>query len=176
MTDETSFEYKVAVVGPGIKVEKPVEESKALSVLQVIMSNAPASSVPGHSVSAAGTPVVGRGQRLSLREFLEDSGAKNNPAKIVVMGRFLRDLEGQSDFSREEIKARFRSAGEPLPGNLPRDFTAAIASAWIAEDPSNVGRYYVTRKGDESAEKNFVGSSPTTKGRKRRGADNAETA
>jgi hypothetical protein len=55
------------------------------------------------------------------------------------------------------VKARFRNAGEPVPGNLPRDFTWTISNGWIAEDAHNLGHYYVTQKGKTAIAERFSG-------------------
>jgi len=76
-------------------------------------------------------------------------------AKILTVGRYVRDFEGRGDFTRDEIRERFRSAGEPQPANFPRDFQKAVRAGWIAEDPKKRGRFYVTRTGDELIDRGF---------------------
>jgi len=101
------------------------------------------------------------GQRVSLREYLQSAALDRGiHTKILAVGRYLRDFEGQSDFTREDIRNQFRSAGEPQPANFPRDFQKALRAAWIAEDRQN-GRYYVTRTGDQEIDRRQdQGSAP----------------
>jgi len=63
--------------------------------------------------------------------------------------------EGKETFVREDIKARFQSARERLPANFPRDFSVAIGKGLIAEDHTNGGYYYVTKKGVQAVERQF---------------------
>jgi hypothetical protein len=91
--------------------------------------------------------------RISLREFLDQVGARSNPEKITAFASFLRDHQQQEDYSRDDLRACFRSAGEALPGNFARDFQMAVQSGWIAEEHGKPGRYYLTRKGDDAIRK-----------------------
>jgi hypothetical protein len=116
-----------------------------------------------------------RMQRLSIREFIEEVGGRSFHAKVAAIGQYMRDHEGQQDFTREDVKVRFRSAGEIMPGNFPRDFQKALQAGWIAEDPQSRGRYYVTRRGDEAIDQKFEGaSSATPRQRRRRRSSNSE--
>jgi hypothetical protein len=174
MSDSKETPYKLTLVGPGLKVEKPIEEAKALGVLQIALGGVPAEF---DGIARPTTPTVGRGLRpgqpLSLREYVEEFGGSTYSAKIVTIGRYLRDHEQKNDFSRDEIKARFRTAGEALPKNLPRDFQTAIQAGWIAPDHEKAGRFYVTRRGDEAAENKFLGT-PLPKARSRSKNDRLE--
>jgi hypothetical protein len=166
MTEADDTPFKYTLVGPGIAIERNLGETVAFATLQVALGTAP--SVPVLSPSGPAVQPNANGRKLSLREFMLESGAKTYPSKIVVTGRYLRDHESRADFSRDEIRDRFRSAGEPPASNLPRDFTAAVGAGWIAEDHENRGRYYVTRKGDEAADRQFEGGAPSTKARRKR--------
>src|SRR5690606_11560684 len=110
-------------------------------------------------------------------EFLEETGGSSFHEKIAAIARYMRDHEGQQDFSREDIKVRFRSAGEVMPGNFPRDFQKALQAGWVAEDPQNRGRFYVTRRGDDAIDQKFERvSSPKVRLRRRRRASAPELA
>jgi hypothetical protein len=78
------------------------------------------------SLMGAGNAPAGGGRRMSLREFLDESQASRNPDKITVIGEYLYQHEGKSEFSRDDIKGRFKHAGEGAPANFPRDFSWAV--------------------------------------------------
>jgi hypothetical protein len=172
--DETPKLYKFSLTGPGVSISQDLDQSKALAMLHVAwgensMRLAAASigqsEMPADQASLANEV---RKQPLSLREFLEANAGRSNPTKIATIGRFMRDHENQGDFGREDVRARFRTAGEPLPGNFARDFQAALQAGWIAEDHQNRGRFYVTRRGDDAIERHFEGDKPTTARPRRR--------
>jgi hypothetical protein len=144
--------FRVTLHGPGVQVDKQIDQAAALAILRVALGdmNVSASTVePPKGAEAAEK----QRPRLSLREYLDSVDARSNPEKITAFGSYLRGHAGQEDFTREDIKASFRSAGETLPANLPRDFGSAAQNGWIAEDPAKGGRFYVTRKGEEAVKR-----------------------
>lgn len=162
-TEGSEIAYEIRLSGPGIKIDKHIDQSTAFAVLQMVFGGAGGAEGP----TAASAPHDRSSQPrqqppLSVREFLESSRAKTNSERIATFGAFLRDHQKQQDFTREDIRVSFKNAGEPLPGNLARDFQATLQEGWIAEDHQNSGRYYVTRKGDELISRNF-GNEPKTK-------------
>lgn len=182
MGEDADEKYEVKVKGPGIAADRNVTLPKALAVLQIIFGqeySPPSALAPGGGLSSlaiqkAPTLGTGKGQRLSVREYLAEVAGKSIHAKIATVGRYIRDFEGLNDFSRDDIKARFRSAGELMPGNYPRDFQKAIQAGWIGEDPQNRGRFYVTRTGDEAIDRKFDGgavAAPVRTCRRRRVVD-----
>jgi hypothetical protein len=174
MTESTAGEgYRATVVGPGIQAERDVDLQMAMAIVQVMFGTgalAPADVALVTPRSAGRVGPSDHNQRLSIREFLESVGGRNIPAKIAAIARYMRDHEAQNEFSRDDIRVRFRSAGEVMPGNFPRDFQKTLQAGWIAEDPQNRGRFYVTRRGDEAIDQKFEGapSSPTRSRRRRR--------
>jgi hypothetical protein len=175
MPEDANAICKITVSGPGIQAEKEVSLQLAMSVMQVMFGGS-LKDVLGPS--GAGNEQVRptydasqpeRMQRLSIREFIEDVGGRSFHTKIAAIGRYMRDHEGQQDFSRDDVKVRFRSAGEIMPGNFPRDFQKALQAGWIAEDPQSRGRFYVTRRGDEAIDQRFEGAgSAIVRPRRRR--------
>jgi hypothetical protein len=160
MTEEIAHEsYKVTVTGPGIQADRNVDLAMAVAVMQVMFGTGvtPTGNLKPAALAGLGSHSVAteRTQPLSIREFLGSVGARNIPAKITAIGRYMRDHEAQQDFSREDVKVRFRSAGEVMPGNFPRDFQKAVQAGWVAEDPQNRGRFYVTRRGDDAINQGF---------------------
>lgn len=156
MADQTENEsYHLVLKGPGITIDKVVDVRIAGAIAQMTFAGvgalpAATDQRAGQKLTVPSTP----GQRLSLREFLQTTVAgRGIHIKILAVGRYLRDHEQQDDFGRDEVRARFRSAGEPQPANFARDFQKAVRAGWIAEDHQNTGRFYVTRTGDEEIDR-----------------------
>lgn len=141
--------FRLTLAGPGVSIDKEVTQEVALAVLQVALGGRVAPS----GGSAASAP-DSTGPRLSLREFIDLVGVRSNPEKIAAFAAYLRDHAGQEDVARDDIKSCFKSAGEPMPGNFPRDFAGAVQAGLIAEDPKKPGRFYLTRKGEELVGRN----------------------
>jgi hypothetical protein len=165
-------EYHLSLKGRGITINKIVDSRVAGAIAQLtfgqfVSSVAPAG--PGSELRPAPMSNAS-GQKTSLREYLHAATPDRGiHTKILAVGRYMRDVEGQNDFDREDVRGRFRSAGEPQPANFHRDFQKAVRSGWIAEDHQNRGRYYVTRTGDEEIDRRQAQEpAPTRPRRKRR--------
>jgi hypothetical protein len=162
MSDEKGAErFKITVEGDGLKLDRSIDESRAREIINILMGGAAApppgtpriEPLQGPLNAASGQP----GVRLSLREFLNIAQAANWPAKITAIGVYLQDHEGQADFTREDVRARFRHAGEGQPGNYHRDFAVAVGNGWVAEDSRKPGSHYVTNTGRQAVESKFAG-------------------
>jgi hypothetical protein len=170
-------EYELTLKGEGVSVSRKVGEPVARAILDLVMGGilgprreiamrdpreqreAP-SQAPSRSISVR--------ERLSLREYLDEVGAVRNPDKITAIGQYMLEHEDRDLFSRDDVKSRFRTAGEGAPGNFPRDFSVAIGTGWISEDPKSAGNFYVTKKGREALEGRFVANIRRPASRKRR--------
>ena len=171
MSDESET-YSVQIDGAGLSFSREIDAPTLGRVMHAMLGGgqAPPTSLDGEdSIEVASTP---RARPLSLREFLLDVGAKRYSDKIVAIGHYLEEHEGKSGFSRDDIKSRFRTAGEAPPGNFPRDFSVTLAHGWIAEDAGNPGQLYVTTSGREAIEQGFsnVSRPPRRRATKRRRA------
>lgn len=87
------------------------------------------------------------GEVQNPRGALEVSGAKTNPEKIVALAAFVL-RNGADTFKPDDVKAAFRSAREPLPGNFTRDLGRTITAGLVAEDRDVAGAYYLTNKAE----------------------------
>lgn len=142
--------YRFILQGEGIDVDRQVNQAIARHLLNVALAEGDAEPIP-----AVSSVVPRAGDRKSLREFLDEVRAQRNPEKIVAIGDYLDVSEKLPDFSREDIRGKFRAAGEAPPGNFGRDFAWAISNGWIAEDVQNKGRFYVTKTGKEAVGAKF---------------------
>lgn len=154
--------FTVSIEGEGVSVKKTISNEVARQLIAVVMGGSPVGSVAaagsaGIVPSVLAAPVVPSGRRVSLREFLVECQAKRNPDKIAAMAAYLEIHEGTNAFTRDDIKGRFRLAGEAAPGNYGRDFTWAVTNGWIAEDIKAPGSYYVTQTGHSAVKSKFLG-------------------
>lgn len=140
--------YELTLRGPGVTIERKVPESIALTIIGTVMGGGqfvrPAQpwSPPG-----AGMPTGTAATGLTAGEYLSSVEAKRNPDKILAFGAFLMDEMGRETFTRDEVRAMFQSAAEPVPANFHRDFTWAVSNRWLGQQVGAPGAYYVTSTG-----------------------------
>ncbi len=150
------LDYAFTLKGDGIDFAGHVNRSTARSLLDVVL---------GRTSNPPRDPQAVKGQirdvpKQSVREFLNDHGAKRIPEKIAAIGEYIT-AHGATDFSKDEVLTQFRVAREVMPANFRRDFSWAIATGWIAEDPDHPGRFYITQSGKQAVGGSF--SSDVTK-------------
>ncbi len=166
--------FTVTIKGEGLSLERSVSSSVALLVIQAVMGKPPiawntiappaaaaaaAAGNPAHVLgSQSGSSTTAAVPRQSIKNFIDDSGASAIASKIVAVGIYLRDVELQPEFTREDILTWLRNAREPAPTNLPRDVQTTIRNGWIAEDPRNKNHFFVTGAGDTALSSKFEGS------------------
>lgn len=154
MSEPVAKMFSLRLSGDGINIEQQIEQRVALQVLQVVMG--------GGSPAVAPQGIGGKpdarspdGVVLSLREHLDKIGPSKKPEQIVTIAHYVCEIEGQADFSRDDIRSRFITAREPPPGNFGRDFAIALKNGWIAEVHGKKDRFYVTAKGTQAINNNF---------------------
>jgi hypothetical protein len=157
---EGQLPYALTLNGEGLSLDRKVSVTTARSIMNLLLGGA-ASSVHQvgareNTISAPRAPIAEYDERpMSLREYLDAVEPKRNPDKIVSIAEFLSSREGQHDFTSEDLKGRFRTAGEAPPGNFSRDFAWTIQNGWIAEDAQKPSFYYVTQRGKQAIEQKF---------------------
>ncbi len=174
--------FSVSVVGPGVTIEKKVSQTQASEIINFLMTGKAPSSAPATAAGGSNSPVgssngaAAHTRRTSLREFLDDHEATRNPDKITAIGAYLEQVEGKDGFTRDDVRLKFRSAGESAPGNYGRDFSWAMQSGWIAEDPQNAGTFFVTKKGRAAIDAKFSRDVQKPQDRRFRRRGDAESA
>lgn len=144
--------FTVSLTGAGIDIRREVNASKLALVMNIIMNSESSDNNVSQANSVTGSAGL---ERVSLREFLDDSMATTKPDQIVAIGHYMTVYESKDTFTREDIKARFQSARERQPSNFPRDFSTAIVKGMVAEDHAKKGQYYVTKTGVRAVERRF---------------------
>lgn len=160
--DDTARMFALRLTGEGINIEQEVDQRAALQVLQIVMGGGLnlASLGAGATDNARSKDAVS----LSLREYLDKIGASKKPDQITTIAHYACEYEKQEDFDREDIRSRFLTAREPLPGNFGRDFGVALKNGWLAEVHGKKNRFYVTAKGVQAINSNFShGKSATAR-------------
>jgi len=151
--------YKVSLEGAGLKLDREVDQTVGEQIAVLILTGSKPSGLSNTSgfVTRPATAALihETGGSLSLREFLNEHEPRRSPDKIVAIGLYLRDSEGKSTFSKEDLEKAFESCGEKIPANLSRDIQWTIRSGWIAPKSGLKGSYYVTNSGDDAVVKKF---------------------
>jgi hypothetical protein len=150
---EKAPSYALTLKGDGISISRDLDQATARAIVEIVLGGTPSKGAPSH-VSKSGAATL-NGQRISLREALDAAEAKRMPDKIVTIGEYLISHAGQEDFTRDDIRARFRAAGEATPGNFGRDFAWTVSNGWVAEDPQNPGHFYITQTGMAAIQAKF---------------------
>jgi len=115
---------KIKIEGDGLSYEGETDALKAARVIELL----------------------GARESSSPREALLASRASSYPQKIAALGNYVSDCNAAKMFSLKELKEAFKEAGEPVPKNLARDITAAIALGLIAPTGTR-STYHVTDRG-----------------------------
>ncbi len=148
--------FQLSISGSGINVDRMIDGQTLAAVMTVVMGvdkTAPAAHVTtGAAAPSADRTVV----QKSLREFLDEVHATRKPDLIAAIGHYITQNQGQADFSRDEVRASFSVAREPMPKNFSRDFGLAVKSGMIANVHGTHDRYYVTKTGLGAIESNFL--------------------
>jgi hypothetical protein len=189
--------FEVSVKGDGISVVRYVDQDTALGVIAAVLGggssilvNSPthvdrrtpqpqasSGAQSTHASSGAHGPQAGQSDvqdgmlsdsRTTVGEFILACNAQRYPAKITAIGHFLQVRNGVETFTKDQVKAQFRPAGETLPANFHRDFNDAISKRWVAVSPDDKDQYFVTNTGRAAMEAKF--EKPAQKSAPRRRA------
>lgn len=157
MSDKEPAEdtYDLSLTGEGITISRKVPQSVAREIVGLVLGG---SQAAGSASSGGGKPsAVSDFSQVSLREYLNEAEATKNPEIITAIVDYVMKTTKAKSVSNTDIKARFRDAGEPAPGNLARDLGLAKGSGWIASDPHERNNYFVTQSGRDAIAKKFEG-------------------
>jgi hypothetical protein len=149
--NDNTEQFSLTLTGNGIEIKRAVTQRQFAAIMSVLMGN----ELPGDGFPTASMGTQPPSAKISLREYLDQVKASRKPDQIVAIGHYINLHEGQPTFSREDIKARFAAAMEPMPSNFPRDFGAAVKARMIAAAHQKAGHYYVTKTGIASVDRRF---------------------
>ena len=150
--DEGSEQFALTLTGKGIEIKREISQHQLAAIMSVLMGGG--LTIDNTSTASPGVQIEPP-VKISLREYLDQVKASRKPDQIVAIGHYISLHEGQPTFSRDDIKAHFAVAREPMPSNFPRDFGVAIKAGMIAEAHQKAGHYYVTKTGIQSINRHF---------------------
>lgn len=91
------------------------------------------------------------GKKLSLGEFIQDHDTSSHKKKVLVIGYFLENHEGQEEFTSEDIASAYRKA-KVKPPATPTDIISKTAedehSMEVGED-DGLKNWVLTRTGED---------------------------
>lgn len=147
--------------------------ASALSLLGMSSSAGPRQTLQTTTPAIATTDVRRPERAMSPVELMQEKNPATNPQKIALFAYYREKYEGQSRFSRSDLKGYFGKAKETPPANYDRDFATAVKQGWIHEDG---GESYLTSRGLEAVEAGFGGKAmPRGRAAKRKSKMNTAT-
>lgn len=95
----------------------------------------------------------------SIREFLNTKKPSDDVQKTLAMAYFLEKSRGLTSINVDDISDAFRSAKEPLPGNLNDKVYKAIKRGLLMEakeKKNSMKAWVLTATGETFVEANFI--------------------
>lgn len=162
MVDDSNKElpYQVTLNGDGLALDKSITLETAMLVMEVVMSGGKKAMHPINANNASPNNTqskTGVTTQQTIAEFLRSCEAVRNPDIITAIAYYMRSNENLDTFNKDDIRSRFRTARIPLPANFSRDFNKTLNSAWISEDESGAGSYFLTQMGEDAFNDGFAG-------------------
>jgi len=146
---------KISITGEGLSIEKMTSLHKAGQIISFLGLD---STKPVNMASGASTSVsLPLANKIQPKEMISRSSAKTYPQKITALGIYLKETQGQTSFSSDEVKAMLRKMGDE-PKNFTRDLKSAVDLQYITCINPDQELYEVTDKGCDACDKNFAGS------------------
>ena len=145
---------KVHLEGDGLLFD---DETTPFNAAQIIgfLKNSETLSGQSSALSSV-SPVMSIARpRISPRQALTESGAKTNPQKIVVLGKYQMDLSTHEGFTLDEVKSAYKRSGEPMPKNFSRDAQTAVDLDLMFREDENSDMYVLSDKALEYLQTGF---------------------
>lgn len=135
--------------------QRVLQSSLALLGLAIAThSRSVESDLPVSVGGASGASPRGGHKPKGLTELLLEKKPGTNAQRIVLFAFYRREVEGITNFARQDLKPYFAKARIAPPGNFDRDFAKAVDAGWIHEDGDNS---YLTSSGDQLIDNAFEG-------------------
>lgn len=147
--------YKLKLSGSGISIDTDISEAIAQQIVVVAFGGDSQPTTRGVAEAAAGLGGP-PGDAIALSEFITKCQAQRIPDKITAVAYYLKNYKSQGTFTKADLKQKFREAGETVSAHLTaRDLTWAIKNKWIARDPGDHDRLYITGTGETAVNEKF---------------------
>lgn len=152
--DDSETDYLLTIKGPDMDFKKQITLQAAVSALQAAIGVQPTAPVlmPTQAPLLA---EVGNTMPVSLREYFDKVNARKKIEQILAIADWRTSFDGVENVSREDIRASFADAREPLPANFPRDFNDVLRKGWLASTHTDKSRFYVTATGNRALTEGF---------------------
>lgn len=157
----------IDINGDGLTYKAVTSILKASQIIAFLSADTDPSSVNANYNQSSPILLKNKNNNQSPREALNDSGAKTNMQKILVLAKYHLDRTGNISFKPLEIKAYFKKAGEPEPRNFSRDIKDAIGLGYIYEDMDGNRDYVITDYGNDLLKSGFQTEAKKAIGRKK---------
>jgi len=97
-------------------------------------------------------------KKVSLKEFLLSKAPRSDVQKVLGIGYYLERNEGAAAFTVDDLRKAFRTAAEPLPGNLSETIRKNVSKGHLmdAGDKKNGSKAWIlTSTGEKVVEAGF---------------------
>jgi len=98
------------------------------------------------------------GKKLSIKEFMLTKNQTDDVQKTLVIGYYLEHFEGMDKFNAKDLAEGFRSAKEPLPGNVNDKVNSNIGKGYMMaakEKKDKFKAWVLTNSGEKFIESGF---------------------
>ncbi len=156
-TQKTLVEAVQAVFDALESFDEPSRQRILNSAAALLGSQAPlAPSAPTgtHAATHKSVAVPSTDRPLSPVELIQNKAPATNAQRLAIFAYYRERVEGNPRFAKEDLRAYFSKAKQPLPANYDRDFKQAVKLGWIYEDGADS---YLTSRGLEAVEVGFGG-------------------
>ncbi|MFB6144838.1 MAG: hypothetical protein ABEJ98_06005 [Candidatus Nanohaloarchaea archaeon] len=94
------------------------------------------------------------GKKLSVREFLDSYDASSHNDKVLIIGRYLEKVEGQENFTSEDVEDCYRKAKLKPPQTMGVPLSKDAKKGLVMEDgeDEDYKLWVLTRKGEQYVE------------------------
>ncbi len=97
-------------------------------------------------------------KKLSLKEFLLSKAPRSDVQRVLAIGYYLEKNEGAASFAVDDLRKAFRTAAEPLPGNLSETIRKNVSKGHLmdaGEKKNGSKAWILTSTGEKVVEGGF---------------------
>lgn len=102
--------------------------------------------------------IKNKGKELSIKEFILAKNPADDVQKTLVIGYYLEHFGGASAFNARDLTEGFRSAREPVPGNINDKVNLNITKGYmmpVKEKKDKLKAWILTNSGERFVEEDL---------------------